>query len=31
MVELWLKTEFEGGRHARRLEKISRIEGERTA
>lgn len=31
MVELWLKTEFEGGRHARRLEKISRIEGERAS
>ena len=28
MVELWLKTEFEGGRHARRVEKISRIESE---
>lgn len=29
MVELWLKTEFEGGRHARRIEKIARIETER--
>lgn len=29
MVELWLKTEFEGGRHARRVEKIGRIETER--
>ena len=28
MVELWLKTEFEAGRHARRIEKISRIEAE---
>ena len=28
MVELWLKTEFEGGRHARRVEKISRVEVE---
>lgn len=28
MVELWLKTEFEGGRHARRLEKITKVEGE---
>lgn len=28
MVELWLKTEFEAGRHARRVEKISRIETE---
>jgi len=26
MVEIWLKTEFEGGRHARRLEKISDLE-----
>ncbi|HET6878643.1 MAG TPA: ribose 5-phosphate isomerase B [Pirellulales bacterium] len=26
MVEMWLKTEFEGGRHARRVEKISQIE-----
>lgn len=26
LVEIWLKTEFEGGRHARRLEKISEIE-----
>lgn len=29
MVELWLKTEFEGGRHARRVEKIGRIDSER--
>lgn len=29
MVELWLRTEFEGGRHARRIEKIGRIETER--
>jgi ribose 5-phosphate isomerase B len=29
MVELWLRTEFEGGRHARRIEKIGRIEIER--
>jgi ribose 5-phosphate isomerase B len=28
MVEIWLKTEFEGGRHARRVEKISQIEAE---
>ena len=28
IVDLWLKTEFEGGRHARRVEKISRIESE---
>ena len=26
MVEIWLKTEFEGGRHARRLEKIQQLE-----
>jgi ribose 5-phosphate isomerase B len=26
MIEIWLKTEFEGGRHARRVEKISEIE-----
>lgn len=28
IVEIWLKTEFEHGRHARRLEKISDIENE---
>ncbi|MBM80214.1 MAG: ribose 5-phosphate isomerase B [Planctomycetaceae bacterium] len=28
MVEIWLKTEFEGGRHARRLEKIADYESE---
>ena len=26
MVEIWLKTEFEGGRHARRVDKIAEIE-----
>ncbi len=26
MIEIWLKTEFEGGRHARRVEKISGLE-----
>ena len=26
IVELWLKTEFEGGRHSRRIEKIKEIE-----
>jgi len=26
MIEIWLKTEFEGGRHARRIEKIADIE-----
>jgi ribose 5-phosphate isomerase B len=26
MVEIWLKTEFEGGRHARRVGKISEME-----
>lgn len=29
MVEIWLKTEFEAGRHARRVEKIGKIESER--
>lgn len=29
MVELWLRTEFEGGRHARRVERISQFESER--
>src|SRR5262245_44687824 len=28
MVEIWLKTDFEGGRHARRVEKIAKLEGE---
>lgn len=28
MVEIWLTTEFEGGRHARRLERIAEIEKE---
>ncbi len=26
IVDVWLKTEFEGGRHARRVDKISQIE-----
>ena len=26
MVRIWLETEFEGGRHARRVDKISRFE-----
>ena len=26
MVEIWLATEFEGGRHARRVEKIQQVE-----
>ena len=26
MIELWLRTEFEGGRHARRIEKIGKLE-----
>jgi len=26
MVEIWLTTEFEGGRHSRRIEKIGQIE-----
>jgi ribose 5-phosphate isomerase B len=28
MVELWLSTPFEGGRHARRIEQIARLERE---
>jgi ribose 5-phosphate isomerase B len=28
MVEIWLKTDFEGGRHARRLEKIAMVEAQ---
>jgi ribose 5-phosphate isomerase B len=26
MIDIWLKTPFEGGRHARRVEKIRAIE-----
>jgi ribose 5-phosphate isomerase B len=29
MVEIWIKTEFEGGRHARRIEKIGELENRR--
>jgi ribose 5-phosphate isomerase B len=28
IVEIWLKTDFDGGRHARRLEKLAQIEGQ---
>ena len=28
MVRIWLETEFEGGRHARRVDKIARFESE---
>jgi ribose 5-phosphate isomerase B len=28
MIRIWLETPFEGGRHARRVEKITRIEAE---
>lgn len=28
MVETWVTTDFEGGRHARRLDKISRLEAD---
>jgi ribose 5-phosphate isomerase B len=28
MIRIWLETPFEGGRHARRLEKIANIEAE---
>ena len=30
MVHIWLTTEFEAGRHARRVEKITRFESDRT-
>lgn len=26
LIEIWLKTDFEGGRHARRVEKIGKLE-----
>ena len=26
MVQVWMDTEFEGGRHARRLEKVHKLE-----
>ncbi len=29
MVKIWLETDFEGGRHARRVDKIGRFEQER--
>jgi ribose 5-phosphate isomerase B len=29
MIRIWLETEFEGGRHARRVEKISQFEQQR--
>ncbi|MFP6762235.1 MAG: ribose 5-phosphate isomerase B [Planctomycetaceae bacterium] len=29
IVDIWIRTEFEGGRHARRVEKISQIESDR--
>jgi ribose 5-phosphate isomerase B len=28
MIKIWLSTEFEGGRHQRRLEKITRYEAD---
>lgn len=31
MVKIWIATEFEGGRHARRVEKIARFEGQSPA
>ena len=31
MVRIWLETDFEGGRHARRVEKITNIEREQSA
>jgi ribose 5-phosphate isomerase B len=30
MVRIWLETEFESGRHARRVEKITRFEGDQS-
>src|ERR1700741_4887740 len=30
MVRIWLETDFEGGRHARRVEKVTKIEREQT-
>jgi ribose 5-phosphate isomerase B len=30
MIRIWLATEFEGSRHARRVEKIARFEAEQT-
>jgi ribose 5-phosphate isomerase B len=30
MVRIWLETDFEGGRHARRVEKIAKIEKDQT-
>jgi ribose 5-phosphate isomerase B len=30
IVRLWLETEFEGGRHARRVEKITKYEAGET-
>jgi ribose 5-phosphate isomerase B len=30
MIRVWLETPFEGGRHARRVEKISKIEAEQS-
>jgi ribose 5-phosphate isomerase B len=29
IVEVWLSTDFEGGRHARRIQKIEEIESKR--
>jgi ribose 5-phosphate isomerase B len=29
IVEAWLETSFEGGRHARRVEKLARLDGAR--
>jgi ribose 5-phosphate isomerase B len=30
MLRIWLETDFEGGRHARRVDKIARFEAERS-
>ena len=29
LIKIWLETEFDGGRHARRVDKITKIENER--
>jgi len=31
IIDIWLRTEFEGGRHARRVEKILQIESDQNA
>ena len=31
MIKIWLTTDFEGGRHARRVEKIGQLEKQSTS